>query len=88
VSGGGGVRPPSGIAASSPTPPSTRRRRELFSFAAADAMELGPTELFALLEVTDTAARLGFCLEAVRAHLADLAARAALRGVVGEEDKD
>jgi hypothetical protein len=51
-------------------------------------MELGPTELFALLEVTDTAARLGFCLEAVRAHLADLAARAALRGVVGEEDKD
>ncbi|KAI8473135.1 MAG: hypothetical protein J3K34DRAFT_466748 [Monoraphidium minutum] len=58
-------------------------RQELFSFAAANCLELGLAERLALLLSRDTAARLGYVLYAARPHLSDLAARAAVESAVG-----
>lgn len=59
------------------------RRQELFSFAAAGCLELGAAERLALLLSRDTAARLAYVAAAARPHVADLAARAAVRGALG-----
>jgi len=59
------------------------RRAELFSFACATALDLPPNAALALLLSDDTEGRLQFVLEAVREHVAGLAARAALRGLNG-----
>lgn len=60
------------------------RRQELFSFAAAQLLQLGVPEAAALLLSRDTEGRLGFVLEAARPFLNELAAAAALKGALGE----
>ncbi|KIZ06335.1 hypothetical protein MNEG_1617, partial [Monoraphidium neglectum] len=59
------------------------RRQELFSFAAANCLELGLVERLALLLSQDTAARLAYVAAATRPYLSDLAARVAVKGAVG-----
>ncbi|GBF88650.1 hypothetical protein Rsub_01549 [Raphidocelis subcapitata] len=59
------------------------RRQELFSFAAAGCLELGTVERLALLLSRDAAARLAYVAEAARPHIAELAARAAVKGALG-----
>lgn len=61
------------------------RRAELFSFAAASLLELGVPERLALLQSTDTAARLQFVDAAVRPFLAQLLARVSVSRAVGGE---
>ncbi|GAB4820692.1 hypothetical protein N2152v2_007738 [Parachlorella kessleri] len=61
-----------------------QRRRELFSFAAAQMLELGLPQRLALLLTQDTGARLQYVLAAVRPHLQELAARAALKAATEE----
>eukprot|EP00878_Enallax_costatus_P026815 GHUV01028817.1.p1 GENE.GHUV01028817.1~~GHUV01028817.1.p1 ORF type:complete len:243 (+),score=87.98 GHUV01028817.1:1235-1963(+) len=56
-----------------------RRRQELFSFAAAQILELGLPERLALLECRDTSARLQFVAAAVQPYLADLLARVSVK---------
>lgn len=56
-----------------------RQRQELFSFAAAQMLELGLPERLALLHCRDTSARLQFIAAAVQPYLADLLARVSVK---------
>jgi hypothetical protein len=58
------------------------RRQELYSYAAAQLLQLGIPEATALLLSRDTAGRLQFVLEAARPYLAQLSAEAALKGAL------
>jgi hypothetical protein len=55
------------------------RRQELFSFAAAQLLEMGTPERAALLLSQDTGARLNFVLAALRPYLLELQAKASLK---------
>jgi len=59
------------------------RRQEFFSFAAAQLLQLGIPERAALLLSTDTVGRLQFVLESVRPYLAEVAAKASVKGALG-----
>jgi hypothetical protein len=59
------------------------RRQEMYSYAAAQLLQLGVPEAAALLLSRDTAGRLQFVLEAARPYLAQLSAEAALKGALG-----
>ncbi|GLC33283.1 hypothetical protein PLESTB_000351000 [Pleodorina starrii] len=58
-------------------------RQELFSFAAASMLELGPAESLALLTSTDRAARLQWVAAAVEPFLEEQRAKASLARVLG-----
>ncbi|KAG2491811.1 hypothetical protein HYH03_009971 [Edaphochlamys debaryana] len=58
-------------------------RQELFSFAAALMLELGPAERLALLTATDRAARLQWVAAAVAPYLEEQRARASVAKVLG-----
>ncbi|EFJ44671.1 hypothetical protein VOLCADRAFT_95111 [Volvox carteri f. nagariensis] len=58
-------------------------RQELFSFAAAGLLELGPAESLALLTSTDRAARLQWVTAAVTPYLEEQRAKASLARVLG-----
>lgn len=61
-----------------------RRRQELFSFAAAQLLELGLPERLALLQCRDTSGRLQFVAAAVQPYLADLVARASVKQAMAQ----
>lgn len=58
------------------------RRRELFSFAAAQVLDMGIPERAALLQTQDTAGRLAYVLAAAAPHLQELAARLAVESAL------
>ena len=61
------------------------RRQELFSFAVCQLLTTGTPERAALLLSQDTAGRLQFVLEALRPYLAELGAKASLKGALGQQ---
>lgn len=61
-----------------------RRRQELFSFAVVQLLDLGKAEAAALLLSRDTGARLQYALHALQPFVAQLAAKASVKGALGQ----